>query len=360
MGKIDYSFPLPERYLHKRYDKVFENLKKSLSTTIVGLPLSSRSSFLKYILESEEILVKFINPKKFKFIIIDGKNLSDSDLLKTIICKLGYSESDPLTSQLRIECSLKTPGVNTKTVIVIPDFDEQLRGKPETIDFLTRVWKVNKHNFNKSGVLFCLTASPIDIENCKKIYSFDFCEIINESIVKFDLLDTNELLYTKGRLEYFRNTIITSEVHNIAKNLSGGHYILYKILTGFEPNELKTILKTKYHPMTNDVVLKVWETSHIKISPLFPPQNYRKEKLTESLPELTAQEHNVFNHLNNNLEKIATRDEIGQAMWGKLWIDKYSDWAIDKLISKLKTKLTYTKYKILTLRGQGYKLIKYD
>lgn len=361
MGKIDFTLPLPEKYLHNRYDKVFKNLKKSLSVTIVGLPLSSRSGFLKFILESDsKLLDKFIDSKKFKFIIIDGKNLSDADLLRKIIIKLGYSDSDPLIAQSKFENQLKSTIDKTKIVVTIPDFDEQLRGKPETIDFLTRIWKANKHNPNKSGVLFCLTASSIDFEKCRKIYSFDFCEIVNETLVKFDLLDANELLYTKKRLEHFRNTTIAKEIHDIATKLSGGHYILYKSLTSFNLEELKTILRIKYHPLINDLVIKIWESSHLKVSPLFPPRNYNKEKMTNNLPELTAQEHNVFKHLNDNLEKIITRDEIGQAMWGKLWLDKYSDWAIDKQISKLKTKLTYTKYKILTLRKQGYKIIKYD
>ena len=52
-------------------------------------------------------------------------------------------------------------------------------------------------------------------------------------------------------------------------------------------------------------------------------------------------------------------DEIGEALWGKDSYDKYSDWAIDQLISKLRKKLETLGFKnvLKTVRGKGYKLV---
>ncbi|OGK15276.1 hypothetical protein A2774_02525 [Candidatus Roizmanbacteria bacterium RIFCSPHIGHO2_01_FULL_39_12c] len=54
---------------------------------------------------------------------------------------------------------------------------------------------------------------------------------------------------------------------------------------------------------------------------------------------------------------LVSRDEIAQAIWKIHWEDKYSDWAIDKIISRLRTSLTnlnLPKNIITTLKGRGF------
>lgn len=53
----------------------------------------------------------------------------------------------------------------------------------------------------------------------------------------------------------------------------------------------------------------------------------------------TDQEYDVLLLLIKNRNKITTRENIAQIMWKKEWEDKYSEWAIDKLISRLRSKL---------------------
>lgn len=74
--------------------------------------------------------------------------------------------------------------------------------------------------------------------------------------------------------------------------------------------------------------------------------------------KFTRQEYEVLRFLLSDPEKLRSRDEIGDAMWGKLASDKYSDWAIDQAMSKIRKKLKKlgADNYLVTVRGRGYKL----
>lgn len=74
--------------------------------------------------------------------------------------------------------------------------------------------------------------------------------------------------------------------------------------------------------------------------------------------KFTKQEYEVLRFLLNDPEKLRSRDEIGEAMWGKLTDEKYSDWAIDQAMSKIRKKLKNlgADNYLVTVRGRGYKL----
>ena len=74
--------------------------------------------------------------------------------------------------------------------------------------------------------------------------------------------------------------------------------------------------------------------------------------------KFTRQEYEILRFLLSDSEKLRSRDEIGEAMWGKRSYEKYSDWAIDQVMSKIRKKLkTFGAEKTLvTVRGRGYKI----
>ncbi|KKR29774.1 hypothetical protein A2715_00825 [Candidatus Woesebacteria bacterium RIFCSPHIGHO2_01_FULL_39_32] len=74
----------------------------------------------------------------------------------------------------------------------------------------------------------------------------------------------------------------------------------------------------------------------------------------------TRQEYSILTAFLQNEGKLLTRDDAGAVLWGKESYEKYSDWAIDQLISKLRKKLNElgVKDKLSTVRGKGYKYIK--
>lgn len=75
--------------------------------------------------------------------------------------------------------------------------------------------------------------------------------------------------------------------------------------------------------------------------------------------KFTGQEYNMIKFFLEDPGKLKTRDEISEILWEKESYEKYSDWAIDQVISKIRKKLKQlgTKTKLVTVRGRGYKLV---
>jgi DNA-binding winged helix-turn-helix (wHTH) protein len=74
--------------------------------------------------------------------------------------------------------------------------------------------------------------------------------------------------------------------------------------------------------------------------------------------ELTRQEYDLLVYFLKAPDKVHSRDEVAEAIWGKESFDKYSDWAIDQLMSKLRKKLSQIGVGsglLKTVRGRGYK-----
>ncbi len=71
----------------------------------------------------------------------------------------------------------------------------------------------------------------------------------------------------------------------------------------------------------------------------------------------TRQEYSILTLFLKNQDRVLTRDDIGSVLWGESNYEKYSDWAIDQLMSKLRKKLKQigVDVEIATLRGRGYK-----
>lgn len=74
----------------------------------------------------------------------------------------------------------------------------------------------------------------------------------------------------------------------------------------------------------------------------------------------SKKEHNVLRELVNQKGKIVSRDRIAEIIWSKDTDEKYSDWAIDQTIARIRKKLgkLYVSPKnILTARGKGYRFV---
>ena len=71
-------------------------------------------------------------------------------------------------------------------------------------------------------------------------------------------------------------------------------------------------------------------------------------KITEiaQFAHLSPQEHALFSATCAPIGRIVTREEAASLLWGKHKEEKYSDWALDKVISRLRKKL-------LTVKGQA-------
>lgn len=132
------------------------------------------------------------------------------------------------------------------------------------------------------------------------------------------------------------------------------------------PNEKKIdtvkrefLLRYGYLKKTNDsfeIFTPLLETfmkqygSQISAQPFAGPTDVQKKLLA-----LTLSQRKVFDYLSAHPSELVTRDALAQVLWGASWADRYSDWAIDQLLSGLRDKLPAIGKpgKIVTKKGEG-------
>lgn len=70
---------------------------------------------------------------------------------------------------------------------------------------------------------------------------------------------------------------------------------------------------------------------------------------------LSKSQRILLSYLRTHPGEIVTRDALAQLLWGDNWADRYSDWALDQLLSVLRERLTKfrIKGKIVTKKGEG-------
>lgn len=97
-------------------------------------------------------------------------------------------------------------------------------------------------------------------------------------------------------------------------------------------------------------------------SPIFETHLKEKTPIQEGVvsgAELSKKELALFNFLKENLGQIAEREAIITSVWPDEEEVGVSDWAIDRLVSRLRSKLKQqnSPYEIITVKTRGFKLL---
>lgn len=195
----------------------------------------------------------------------------------------------------------------------------------------------------------------------------------------------------------FSFTLKTKDVEKIYK-LSGGHIGLIKSLylllknnpnVNLEEESLvnlpsiasrleevvklfpKDLLKDLYYYPNDSKYKDLFERYYfVKNGKIFSPLlfKYLEKSVLYSLKantsigdfklDLSKSELDIFNILHSKLGKIVSRDDLANTQWKDDAEEKYSDWAIDQIIYRLRSKLKSNKvnYKIITKKGRGFVL----
>lgn len=98
-------------------------------------------------------------------------------------------------------------------------------------------------------------------------------------------------------------------------------------------------------------------------SPLF--EKFLKDKTVNNKKEnhtfeLSKKEHALLNYLERFKNDVCEREEIIEAVWPEAESLGVSDWAIDRLVARLRSKMKQqeSKEEIVTIKTRGYKLIE--
>lgn len=113
----------------------------------------------------------------------------------------------------------------------------------------------------------------------------------------------------------------------------------------------------------------LWETGFISeknnsykiFSPLFEDylrSHVQIEEKNDQAIHLTKKEHLLFSLLQSHIGNICEREEIIERVWPEYQELGISDWAIDRLVARVRVKLKQqgSPYEIVTVRTRGYKL----
>jgi hypothetical protein len=142
---------------------------------------------------------------------------------------------------------------------------------------------------------------------------------------------------------------------------------LWESLTVDEKRVLSQILSNQLvDPSLKEKAKYLWDTGVINgeaviFSPLFGAyvgQIEHEEKRKRKTAHLTRKENLLFLLLKKQLGEICERDSIIEVVWPESQEFGVSDWAIDRLVARVRVKLREqdNPYEIQTIRTRGYKL----
>jgi DNA-binding winged helix-turn-helix (wHTH) protein len=217
----------------------------------------------------------------------------------------------------------------------------------------------------------------IIMETLLKKYNLTLDEDVKEEIlnncgghvqyVQLSLIIVNEMLKKSKKLPSDFIKIIAEE-----ERMSLQSEELYGTL---KPEEQQALLKIYNQESLNAEEEKhaayLWNTGYIKsngshhvFSPFFASylQNmeryHSKSKVSVGL---TKKEQMLYDVLKNHMDEICEREDIIQAVWPECNEIGVSDWALDRLVSRLrgKMKLQEESAEIQTIKTRGFKLVSH-
>lgn len=142
---------------------------------------------------------------------------------------------------------------------------------------------------------------------------------------------------------------------------------LFESLTKKEKEVLLSITQGNAPSEENRKIAEyLWNTGMLKdtgktlFSPLFDEYVSRLSVTPGNGKEFTKKEHLLFSFLESRLDQLCEREAIIEAVWPEHKELGVSDWAIDRLIARLRSKLkaSASPYAIVTIVTRGYKLVK--
>jgi len=305
-------------------------------------------------------------------------------------------------------------------IFILERFDELLgeANYPQSFfNNLHTLWQIDKI---KIHFVFSTSTNIFEAENFPKLSHLK--EIVSQNIVYFPLLeDKDNQVCLQTLIKKYGFKVTTKQI-NLIKKIAGGHtslnraalrilqdyysfnkekiidylleqyeikIILEDIWNSFDDNEKKILtlvaqgsnLKAEQIPerLTKlRIITKIGKNSYQFFSPLlqFFIANLKGVKtelgldfktgeiLINSLPikeKISLQEYHLLNTFLKKKGLVLSRDQIAQALWGKDFEEKYSDWAIDQAISKLRSKLEklgIPSSKLQTIRNRGYRWVE--
>ena len=214
-----------------------------------------------------------------------------------------------------------------------------------------------------------LADSKVIFDEMSKKYNLKFAASLNEKILELAGGHTQYLQFIITFLNENKNEKLTNEF--VDKLLLDERILLqseelWESLTQGEREVLISFnINKKITSEQKENASYLWNTGWIEnekiFSPLFNKYVEQKGKLKSDSQkkELSKKENLLLKLLENNRGALCEREVIIENVWPESESYGVSDWAVDRLVARLRQKLKVLKpdYEVVTVKTRGYKLI---
>lgn len=223
--------------------------------------------------------------------------------------------------------------------------------------------------------LYIRPAKRTDIQTIFDTYNNRYKLSLTDSLIKslFEIVD--------GYVQYLQLAfIVLSEKNLVFRNkndlfnlLSSDERIilqseeLWESLTQDEQKVLqKAVKKQQITEQEKKQSFYLWDTGFlVEENQVFSPLltyylNQRQEKKENHNVEFSKKENLLFTFLKSKEREVCERDAIIQAVWPEVEAFGITDWAIDRLVARVRSKLKLQKsqFEIQTIKTRGYKMVE--
>lgn len=417
-------YAFSKEYLTRMTKKIIEPIQKGESALVVWFPHTGKSIFLNEIFKRAYIHT-ILNPNKYTFIRIDLSLVFHTNfvtgLLQYLYCEFAekrgnktpklahYSDQELLRGIL--EMSRKMSSRGTHVVLVVDEMESlTIDQKTHVVHLISNLVFQNRNmihsilnivnfdtlpHFEQSDKTYTLIQNRIEMSVPTAEESIYFINTVarkwgmrlkqkhiqilsvffgNNLLLKTALrvlleepnATENELLMHKDiqhKLTIYRHLLGEQEKH-----------ILSKIQFGLNDFSLDEQIVVSYLERMQVIQKKGrrWSISLPILNHLMKNTNTELEIHSDDQNSLflgdyslerilTPNEYKTVMLIFNKRGSLVERDELAHEIWGDVYLEKYSDWAIDKTISRIRKKLNalgFNKEMLRIIKGKGYKLIR--
>jgi hypothetical protein len=400
-----------------------EHIKSRRSVVLIGMKRVGISNFLRFFLYHADIARKYfiisvdlndlVEREIYPFWILTFKRLADavekSDMPESLKKQIDLYFSDSIQSQdlfltidyLRKSLVFLSENNYLPTIFFIrfdrmkdsltPDLFANIQGLIEaTHRRLSYVFTsartfdhIDPSIFTKQSML--VFSENLYIKPAKKSDSkIIFDSSIKQYKLKLSLENINELLkLVDGHTQYLQFALISLREAN--RKIQNGKLFeflksderislqseeLWESLTTTEQEILLKVISNKQiseeEIKQSEYLVKTgfFDPTTLKIfNPIFEyfiKLKASEKQKTKTLSDFSKKENTLLIFLEKNINQICEREQIIEAVWPEAEALGVTDWAIDRLVARLRSKLKEhnKNYEIVTVKTRGYKLIE--
>ena len=335
-----------------------------VNSTFIGIPHSAKSGYLRFMLQEKKLLSEIVGDTEVVFINPLSTDSPIEAFSRSLDVKCNINSIVEYLSKFErvIIVLYRTQYWISLNDLYVQDFRclyDSVRQNTQSISYLFLAEETNPfQKFNTPFVRF-------------------FRGQFQEFIDYFPLMDKEEWDYTVKRLCIMNSKAIPDNYEELW-NLTDGIYPLVKSTVMefsektldmnvlYKSPQVQNTLKYLVDLVDNEST-KMLYNDLVGIGIIDEEGIYKgcwlNRALNEKMPkDLTQNEERILTVLKGNIGEVVSRDVIAKCIWGSKYLENYSEWAIEKVISRIrnKLKLQSSELSIITYKGEGYGIDKHN